>query len=88
MMAGPAVIAFDGTAASKRAVRAAGELLGPRPALVVVAVQEGEAFGAMVAPLAGAGLPLTELEIRNALRAEAQIVQQAVLTTQKGVALA
>src|SRR3954462_8788678 len=83
-----AVIGFDGTAASERAVRAAGELLTPRPVLIVVAVEEGEAFASLIAPLGAAGLPATELEIRNALRAEAEIVQQAVRTTQKGVALA
>jgi hypothetical protein len=38
MASGPAIIGFDGTAASERAVRAAAELLGARPALVVVAV--------------------------------------------------
>ena len=88
MPSGQAVIGFDGTAASERAVRAAGELLAPRPVLVVVAVEEGEAFASLIAPLGAAGLPATELEIRNALRAEAEIVQQAVRTTQKGVALA
>ena len=88
MPSGQAVIGFDGTAASERAVRAAGELLAPRPVLVVVAVEEGEAFASLIAPLGAAGLPVTELEIRNALRAEAEIVQQAVRTAQKGVALA
>jgi nucleotide-binding universal stress UspA family protein len=88
MASGPAVIGFDGTAAAERAVREAGEVLGPRPALVVVVVEEGEAFGSVVAPVFTAGLPITELEIRNALQAEEMVVQEAVRLTQQGVALA
>jgi nucleotide-binding universal stress UspA family protein len=52
-----AVIGFDGTTASERPVRAAGELLAPRPVLVMVAVEEGEAFASLIAPLGAAGLP-------------------------------
>jgi hypothetical protein len=39
MASGPAVIGFDGTAAAERAVREAGDLLAPRRALVVVAIE-------------------------------------------------
>jgi nucleotide-binding universal stress UspA family protein len=88
MASGQAVIGFDRTRASEDAVRAAGELLAPGPVVVVVAVEEGEAFASVIAPLGAAGLPATELEIRNALRAEAEVVRQAVRTTQDGVALA
>ena len=70
MASGPAVIGFDGTAAAERAVREAGGLLAPRRALVVVAIEEGATFGAVLAPVLVAGLPATELEIRNAVRAE------------------
>jgi nucleotide-binding universal stress UspA family protein len=88
MASGPAVIGFDGTAAAERAVREAGELLAPRPVLVVVVVEEGETFGAAVAPVFAAGLPVTEVEIRNALLAEEEVVQQAKRLTQRGVVLA
>jgi nucleotide-binding universal stress UspA family protein len=88
MASGPAIIGFDGTAASERAVRAAAELLGVRPALVVVAVEEGAAFSSVIAPAAAAGLPITELEIRNAELAEKEVVRRAERTAQEGLALA
>ena len=44
MASGPAVIGFDGTAAAERAVWEAGNLLAPRRALVVVAIEEGATF--------------------------------------------
>jgi nucleotide-binding universal stress UspA family protein len=88
MASGPAVIGFDGTPAAERALRQAGELLAPHPALVVVVVEEGEAFGTAVAPVFAAGLPVTEVEIRNALLAEEEMVQQAKRLAQKGVVLA
>jgi nucleotide-binding universal stress UspA family protein len=88
MASGPVVIGFDGTPAAERAVREAGDLLAPRPAVVVVAIEAGRAFGAVLAGELGAGLPVTELEVRNALRAEDKIVQQARRMAQNGAALA
>ena len=85
MASGSSVIGFDGTAAAERAVREAGGLLAPRRALVVVAIEEGATFGAVLAPVLVAGLPATELEIRNAVRA---VIEQATNLAQKGAALA
>ena len=88
MSSGSSVIGFDGTAAAERAVREAGGLLAPRRALVVVAIEEGVAFGEVMAPVFVAGLPATELEIRTAVRAEQAVIEQAVNLAQKGAALA
>ena len=88
MASGLAVIGFDGTAAAERAVREAGGLLAPRRALVVVAIEEGATFGAVLTPVLVAGLPATELEIRNAVRAEEAVIEQAINLAQKGAALA
>jgi nucleotide-binding universal stress UspA family protein len=88
MASGPAVIGFDGTAEAERVVRRAGDLLALDRALVVVAIEEGAAFGAVLAPVFVAGLPATELEIRNALRAEEAVIEQAIDVAQKGAALA
>ena len=81
MSSGPAVIGFDGTAEAERVV------LALRRALVV-AIEEGAAFGAVLAPVLVAGLPATELEIRNAVRAEEAVIEQATNLAQKGAALA
>ena len=88
MASGSSVIGFDGTAAAEGAVRKAGDLLAPRRALVVVAIEEGATFGAVLAPVLVAGLPATELEIRNAVRAEEAVIEQATNLAQKGAALA
>jgi nucleotide-binding universal stress UspA family protein len=88
MASGQAVIGFDGTAAAERAVREAAGLLAPRRALVVVAIEEGATFGAVLAPVLVGGLPATELEIRNAVRAEEAVIEQAVHLARKGAALA
>lgn len=88
MASGPAVIGFDGTAAAEQAVREAGDLLAPRRALVVVAIEEGAAFGEVMAPVFVTGLPATELEIRTAVRAEEYVIEQAINLAQKGAALA
>src|SRR6185295_16534120 len=88
MTSGPAVIGFDGTAAAERAVREAGDLLAPRRALVVVAIEQGVAFGEVMAPVFVNGLPATELEIRTAVRAEQAVIEQAINLAQKGAALA
>jgi nucleotide-binding universal stress UspA family protein len=88
MASGPVVIGFDGTVAAQRAVRVAGELLGPRRALVVVAIEEGVAFGEVMAPVFVSGLPATELEVRTAVRAEQAVIEQAIGVAQKGAALA
>jgi nucleotide-binding universal stress UspA family protein len=81
MASGPAVIGFDGTAEAERVV------LALRRALVV-AIEEGAAFGAVLAPVLVAGLPATELEICNAVRAADAVIEQAVNLAQKGAALA
>jgi nucleotide-binding universal stress UspA family protein len=88
MASGPAVVGFDGSAAAERAVREAGDLFAFRRALIVVAIEKGTTFGAVLAPVLVAGLPATELEIRNAVRAEESVIEQAINLAQKGAALA
>ena len=88
MASGTAVVGFDGTTAAERAVREAGGLLAPRRALVVVAIESGATFGAVLAPVLVAGLPATELEIRNAVQAEDAVIEQAINLAQNGAALA
>jgi nucleotide-binding universal stress UspA family protein len=88
MASGTAIVGFDGTATAERAVREAGGLLAPRRALVVVAIEAGATFGTVLAPVLAAGLPATELEIRNAAQAEDAVIEEAVDLARKGAALA
>jgi nucleotide-binding universal stress UspA family protein len=88
MASGTAVVGFDGTTAAERAVREAGGLLAPRRVLVVVAIESGATFGAVLAPVLAAGLPATELEIRNAVQAEDAVIEQAINLARNGAALA
>jgi nucleotide-binding universal stress UspA family protein len=88
MPSGPILIGFDGTSAAERAVREAGSLFAPRPAIVLVVLVPGEAFAAVVGPLAGAGIPLTEVEIQAALEYEEKAMTTARQLAEKGAAMA
>ena len=74
MASGQAVIGFDGTPASEGAVRAAGGLLAPRAALVVVAIEEGEAFEAREVELGARDN--THVEVRSGLQAGDKYVSE------------
>jgi nucleotide-binding universal stress UspA family protein len=87
-MAGPVLIGFDGSSAAERAVRDAGGLFAPRPAVVLVVLGPGEAFAAVVGPLMGAGIPLSEVEIQAALEYEEEAMTTARQLAEKGAALA
>jgi hypothetical protein len=52
MRFGPIVIGYDGSVAAEHAVREAGELLGGRPALVVVVWNQGLGFELLELPTA------------------------------------
>ncbi|HET6257816.1 MAG TPA: universal stress protein [Pseudonocardia sp.] len=88
MPSGPILIGFDGTSAAERAVWEAGRLFAPRPAVVLVVLVPGEAFAAVVGPLAGAGIPLTEVEIQAALEYEEKAMTTARQLAEKGAAMA
>jgi nucleotide-binding universal stress UspA family protein len=63
---GPVIIAFDGSAASLRALQEAAALLAPRPGLVVVVWEAGAAFDLAEIPSAGLDLPPSRLDLRTA----------------------
>jgi nucleotide-binding universal stress UspA family protein len=88
MGAGPIVIAYDGSPASEHALREAGELLAPRPALVVVVTKEGVGFELMELPTATAGLPPAALDIRTAMEIDEAMHERAQRLAQNGAGLA
>jgi nucleotide-binding universal stress UspA family protein len=88
MASGPVIIGYDGGHSAERAMLEAAGLLTCRVALVVVVVKSDEAFDRAVAPVLVAGVPVHGLDIRNAMAAEEQIVQQARRLVQEGVARA
>ena len=77
-MTGPIVIGYDGSAASERALREAGALLAPRPALVVVVYEPGVAFDLMLVPI----------DIRTALEVDRAMYEGAQRLAQQGAELA
>jgi nucleotide-binding universal stress UspA family protein len=85
---GPVVIAFDGSPGAEHAVREAGSLLGPRPALVVVVWKAGLGFELMELPPANIGLPPAALDISTALEIEEEIAESSQRLAQKGAGLA
>ena len=77
MASGPVIIGYDGSPAAMRALVEAGGLLMRREALIVVAIEADRAFDRTVNPVLMAGVPLYQLDIRNALQAEEKVVEQA-----------
>jgi nucleotide-binding universal stress UspA family protein len=88
MRTGPIVIGYDGSQAAEYAVRDAGPLLAPRPALVVTVWEAGAAFLAMELPAAGAGLPAAPIDIRSAMELDQKLSRRAQETAQRGAELA
>lgn len=88
MTSGPILIAFDGSAASERALRAAAELLGEREALVVSVWKEGAGFEAVQLPAATMGLPPAPIDVRTALEIEKELQERAQRLAQHGAELA
>lgn len=82
------VIGFDGSPASERALRAAGPLLAPRPALVVVVWEAGRAFDLADIPAGLLESPPTTLDIRTALRIDEALYQAAQRLAEHGATLA
>jgi nucleotide-binding universal stress UspA family protein len=85
---GPVIVGFDGTPASGRAVREAGALLAPRPALVVVVWEAGRAFEAATLPEKALEMPPAALDVRTAFEAETTAYEAARRLAEHGAALA
>jgi nucleotide-binding universal stress UspA family protein len=83
--AGPVVLGYDGSRAANRALLAAGALLAPRPALVVVVWEAGAAF-----ELLESALPLSPapIDVRTALELEDAMYERARQLAGQGAALA
>jgi nucleotide-binding universal stress UspA family protein len=85
---GPVLIAFDGSPASKQAIREAGKLLGGRPALVLVVWKAGVGFELLELPTATIGLPAAPIDIRTAMEIEREQQERAQQLAQHGAELA
>ena len=88
MRSGPILIGYDGSPAAEHVVREAGELMGGRPALVVVVWKQSVGFELLELPTATIGLPPAEIDIRTALEIEESMRERAQGLAQKGAGLA
>ncbi len=88
MHTGPVLIAFDGSTASEEAVRDAGDLLGRRPALVVVVYKTGIGFELVELPTASIGLPPAPIDVRTAVEIDQSLAERAQQLAQHGAELA
>jgi nucleotide-binding universal stress UspA family protein len=88
MGSGPLLVGYDGTTASRHAVREAGKLLAGKPTLVVVVWKAGLAFELIELPASSIGLPPAPLDIRTALEAESSLYEGAQRAAEQGAELA
>jgi nucleotide-binding universal stress UspA family protein len=88
MPQGPVLIAFDGTPASRKALRAAAELFAPRLAVVVVVWEAGRGFELANLPSLGLDTGLAPLDLRTAAKLDQQLYDAARRLAQQGAALA
>ncbi|MDQ1628814.1 MAG: hypothetical protein QOI54_2558 [Actinomycetota bacterium] len=86
--AGPALIGFDGTPASRVALEEAAQLLRPRRAIVVVVWEPGRAYELLEPPSRILETPATTLDIRTALEVEEAMYREAQQLAQQGASLA
>jgi nucleotide-binding universal stress UspA family protein len=82
------VIGFDRSPAAQRAVREAGALFAPRPALVIVVWKAGLGFELIELPTATLGLPPAPIDIRTAMDIDAALYEGAQRVARQGANLA
>jgi nucleotide-binding universal stress UspA family protein len=84
MAPAPIVIGYDGSPASERAVREAGALLAPRPALVVVVWEAGMGFLVSSLPAGTLDIPPAPIDVRAALEVEDAMYERAQRLAEQG----
>jgi nucleotide-binding universal stress UspA family protein len=82
------VIAYDGSPEADRAIRAAGELLTVREALVITIWKSGLGFQLVALPTTSIGLPPGPLDVRTAAEVDRSLYEGAQRTAQRGAELA
>jgi nucleotide-binding universal stress UspA family protein len=85
---GPVLIAYDGSEAADHAIRQAGDLLGRRPALVVVVWKSGLGFELLELPTSTIGLPPAQIDIRTAMEIDDAMRDRAERMARMGAGLA
>jgi nucleotide-binding universal stress UspA family protein len=85
---GPVIIGYDGSAASERAIRESALLLAPRPALVVVVWEAGEAYELAELEADSVAITPIPIDIRTAAELDRRAYEGAQRLAQQGAALA
>ncbi|MDX6672060.1 MAG: hypothetical protein QOI91_2423, partial [Solirubrobacteraceae bacterium] len=84
MAPAPILIGYDGSPASEHAVREAGALLAPRPALVVVVWEAGMGFLVSSLPAGTLDIPPAPIDVRAALEVEDAMYERAQRLAEQG----
>ena len=88
MPPGAILIGFDGSPAAEHAIREAGSLLGPRPALVVAVWEAGTAFEMAELPTGTVGMAPVTVDVRAAAQIDDAMQERAQGIARHGASLA
>lgn len=84
----PILIAFDGSAAARRAVSAAAELFGRRPAIIATVWEPALAYESATMPAPGLELQPMPVDVEEAHEVEGQLEARAARIAGEGAGLA
>jgi nucleotide-binding universal stress UspA family protein len=84
----PVLVAYDGSAAARRAISETAELFGSRPVLVTTIWEPALAYSSVASPIPDAGLQAVPMDIAEAQRLEEDLEARAQRVAEDGAELA
>jgi nucleotide-binding universal stress UspA family protein len=84
----PVLVAYDGSAAARRAISETAELFGSRPVLVTTVWEPALAYSSIASPIPDAGLQAVPMDMAEAQKLEGDLEARAQRVAEDGAELA